>query len=350
MNFIELLEKIFVYVPVKDVFFRAGIILGFFIFLAFLILFIYNKYLNKIAKKTKTNVDDMLYDHTKKPIFYLTVVYGIKVSLSFLQINGSIIKFVNSLMSLVVLYVVLKGVDILIELWSETLAKRTKSQVDDVLLPLFHKVTNVFFVIVGILTVLKIWDIDITPYLAGVGISGIVLGLALQDSLKNVFGGISMILDKNFNIGDPVQLETGELGKIREIGLRTTKILTFDAEVIFVPNGQLANMRIRNFVKPNTRIRKIVDFSVAYGTNPEKVKKIVMKTLKTMQDIYDDPYMDVIMTTMGDSGLHFKARFWVEWDNGYTKWLEATEKIYLALGKEDIEIPYPTRTVHLKQD
>jgi MscS family membrane protein len=252
-------------------------------------------------------------------------------------------------MSLAFLYIVLKVVDIVIEIWSTTLAKKTKSQVDDVLLPLFHKATIVFFVIAGSLAVLKIWDIDIAPYLAGVGISGLVLGLALQDSLKNVFGGISMILDKNFHIGDPVQLETGELGTIKEIGLRSTKLLTYDAEVIFVPNGQLANMRIRNYVKPDRKIRKIVEFSVAYGTDPEQVKKIVLKTLQAMKDIYSEPYMDCIFTTMGDSGLHFKARFWVEWDHAYKKWLEATQNIYLALEKAGVEIPYPTRTIHLKK-
>lgn len=158
-----------------------------------------------------------------------------------------------------------------------------------------------------------------------------------------------MILDKNFNIGDAVRLESGELGTIQEIGLRSTKMLSFDREIIFVPNGQLANMKIRNYVKPDKMVRKIVEFGVEYGTDPEKVKKVVLEALKKIKDISDDPYMDVLFESMGDSSLNFKARFWVDWDDAYSKYIEATQVIYAALNKAKIGIPFPTRTVYLQK-
>mgnify|MGYP001604354989 FL=1 len=108
-------------------------------------------------------------------------------------------------------------------------------------------------------------------------------------------------------------------------------------------------MRIHNYVKPDTRVRKIVNFSVEYGTDPEKVKKVVLKALKEIKEIYDDPYMDVVFIEMGDSGLKFQARFWADWSNAYLKWVEATEKIYEALNKAKIGIPFPTQTVYLKK-
>ena len=325
------------------------LILILFAVLSILLLAIYSKILQKFAKKTKTRFDDMLFEHTKKPFFYLIIGYGLKISLLNLGIDGVVEKFVNSVMSIIFLFLVLRVFDVVVETWVLAFSKRTKNQVDDVVLPLFHKVLKVVFVIIGFLWVLNIWNIDITPYLAGVGLSGLVLGFALQDSLKNVFGGISLTFDKNFNIGDPVRLESGELGVVKEIGLRSTKMLTYDNEVIFIPNGQLANMRIHNYMKPNSSVRKIVEFSTDYGTDPDRVKKVVLSALKKMNDIYDQPYMDVIFVEMGDFGLSFQARFFVDWSNAYNKWVEATQVIYQALEKAKIGIPFPTQTIYVKK-
>lgn len=329
-------------------------IISLFILLAFVIfgiivLYVFGKYIDKVAGKTKTKVDDLIFEGTKKPLFYLVITYGLKLALLNLEINGWVTKIINSLLALIFVLIISRSLDIIIKTWGESFAKKTKTNLDEVLLPVFHRATKVVFIVITILWVLHIWQINITPYLAGAGIIGLVLGMALQDSLKNVFGGVSLILDKNFKVGDPVRLESGELGTIKDIGLRSTKMLTYDHEVIFIPNGQLANMKIHNFVKPNTRVRKIVDFSVDYGTDPEQVKKVVLPALKGIKDIFSDPYMDVIFVSMGDSGLHFKARFWVDWSNAYSKWVEATQVVYAALNSANIGIPFPTRTVYLKK-
>ncbi len=313
------------------------------------LLWVFSFYLHRIAAKTKTKIDDLIFKHTRKPLFYLIVVYGLKLALLNLEINGFWNKITTTLMAAVFIFILSRILDIVIETWGYSFAKQTKTNIDEVLLPLFHRASKFVFVLILLMWILHLWSIDITPYLAGVGIGGVVLGLALQDSLKNVFGGISLILDKSFNLEDIVQLESGELGRIKEIGLRSTKLLTTDNELIFVPNGQLANMRIRNLAQPDPKLRKLVDFSVEYGTKVEKVRKIVLQAVKRMEGVYADPAPDVIFVEMGDSGLKFKARFWVDWDKGYDKWVEATETIYAALHKAGIGIPFPTRTVYLRK-
>ncbi len=328
--------------------FSVLIIFGF-VLLAQLIQFLGTKYLEKIAKKTSSKLDDLILQKTKHPLFLVIIGLGLKFGLANLGWDGMLSNLINSLLAVLFLLLLSRSVDVAIEAWGMHFAKITKTKIDEVLLPLFHKFTKVVFVIIAFMWVLHLWGIDITPYLAGVGISGLVLGLALQDTFKNVFGGISLILDQNFNIGDAIKLESGEMGVVKEIGLRSTQIVTYDNELIFVPNGQLANGRIRNFLKPNIRIRKIVNFSVEYGTPPEKVKKIVLKTITGIKGIYHEPYIDVIFVEMGDFGLKFQARFWADWDNAYTKWLEATEAIYNALNKAKIGIPFPTQTVYLKK-
>ena len=319
-----------------------------FVILGLILLFLFSKYLEKFAKKTKTEVDDLIFENTKKPIFFLTLIYGFKFALINHAVPEFVIRIVESLVAIVIVLIFSRAFSVIIEIWGDAIAKKTRTKIDEVLLPLFQKSTKVIFLVIALMWVLKIWSINITPYLAGAGIIGLVIGMALQDSLKNVFGGASLLLDKNFHIGDPVRLESGELGKIKEIGLRSTKLLTFDNEVIFIPNGQLANMKIHNYLQPNSRVRKVVKFGVKYGTDVEKVKKVVFDAISKVKDIYDDPYMDVIFTDMGESSLNFQARFFVDWDNAYEKWLEVTEIVNLTLNKANIEIPFPTRTIHIK--
>src|SRR3989338_5597694 len=325
-----------------------GIVLVFGI-LAKVLLLVFSFYLHRFATKTKTKIDDLIFEHTRKPLFYLILVYGLKLALLNLEINGVWSRIINTLRAVVFIFILSRVLDIIIETWGYGFAKQTKTNIDEVLLPLFHLASKFIFVLVLLMWILHLWNIDITPYLAGVGIGGIVLGLALQDSLKNVFGGVSLIMDKSFNLEDTIALESGEQGKIKEIGLRSTKILTPDNELISVPNGQLANMRIRNLAQPDPKLRKTVDFSVDYGSDVEKVKKIVLHSIHTMKDVYLDPAPDVIFMEMGDSGLKFKARFWVDWNKGYDAWVEATGLIYGALAKAKIGIPYPTHTVYMKK-
>lgn len=315
-----------------------------------ILLFIFEKYLERFAEKTKTNVDNLIFERTKKPLFYLILAYGLKLALTNLDFDGTVSKIVNSLMALVFIFILARAVNVIIEVWGKAFAKRTKSRLDDVLLPLFHKTVNIVFVIIAFMWVLDIWQIDVTPYLAGVGVSGLVLGFALQDSLKNIFGGVTLLLDKTYQIGDKVKLESGEVGTILDIGLRSTKMRTYDNELIYIPNGYLANSRVQNYTRPTAKIRVNVNFGVEYGSKVEKVQKAILRTVKKMDEIMDDPEPTVQFLEFGESSLNFVARFWVErWENAYAKKLEATEKIYDALNKAKIGIPFPTRTVYVRK-
>ena len=330
----------------------SGLIIVLAIIGAWLLLFIFEKFLQKFAAKTKTELDDLIFAKTKKPFFYLILAYGFKLALLNLGAGGIIDQVMNSLMAIVFIFIIGAGIDVSIEVWSKTMAHRTKSKLDDVLLPLFHKIVKVIMTIIGVLWVMKIWGVSITPYLAGAGVGGIVIGFALQDSLKNIFGGITLLLDKNFEVGDKIKLESGELGEIRDLSLRSTKIRTYDNEIIHVPNSYLANSRILNYTHPNAKIRVKVDFGVEYGSDIEKVKQVVLDAVKGMKDIIlEDKGPQVQFLEMGDSALGFRALFWIEdWKESHAKKLEATQLIYNTLNKAGVGIPFPTRTVYMKKE
>ncbi len=326
----------------------ALIILGSFLLAQFL-QYLFAKYLEKIARKTTSKIDDLLLDRTKHPFFFLVIALGIKLALMNLGIDGLLTKLVDSGLALLFLLFLSRIVDVIIETWGMHFAKKTKTRIDEVLLPLFRKIGKVIFVVIGFMWVLHLWGIDITPYLAGVGISGLVLGLALQDSLKNVFGGISLLLDKTFRVGDRLKLESGEIGWVHDIGLRSTQLLTPDNELIHIPNGYLANSKVQNFSHPDEKVRLCVDFGVEYGTKVEKVRETVLTVLKKKEWVLKKPEPEVCFMEMGDFALKFRAFFWVDHWNKVGKKLEATELIYDALNKAKIGIPFPTQTVHVEK-
>jgi MscS family membrane protein len=331
---------------ISNLYLQSLIVLVLFIVVARILLFVFSQYLQVMAKKTKTNFDDILFDKTKMPIFYLINSYGFKLALANVYQGIVANNVVNSIIVVFFVLLLSRLLDVIIITWGESFAKKTKTKIDEVLLPLFQKASKVVFVIVATMWILDIFKIDIGPYLAGVGISGIVLGLALQDSLKNVLGGVSLILDGAFHVGDKIKIESGDIGKILDIGLRSTKVITFDNEVIYIPNGYLANSRVQNFTRPNLKIRVVVDFTVAYGSPVDKVKKVILGAVMGMGDIMKDPEPVVEFVSMGDFSLNFKTKFWVEdLKDSYDRKLEANRLIYDTLNKNKIEIPYPTSVV-----
>ena len=209
---------------------------------------------------------------------------------------------------------------------------------------------KVVLIIATIIYLLSYWGIEIGPLLAGVGIGGIAIAFALQSSLANVFGGISIILDKTIRVGDLVKLSDGTTGTILHIGLRSTRVKTFDNEMIFVPNSKLSNENVQNIAMPEPKSRVVIPFSVAYGSKIEEVKKIVMKEIKTVQGFANDPEPSVRFLEMADSALNFKAYFFVNsYEERFAAIDEANTKIYNALNKAKISIPFPQMDVHLKK-
>ena len=152
-------------------------------------------------------------------------------------------------------------------------------------------------------------------------------------------------------VGDKVQIGK-DVGIIEDIGLRSSKLRTYDNELIIIPNNQLANSKIKNYAQPNNFHRAVVNFSVKYGTDTEKVKEVVMKAIQKIPDaIYKDKDRKplVVFNDMGDSGLNFVALIWSTHEKSHGVKLEATKRIYDALNKAKIGIPFPTRTIYLKK-
>lgn len=335
---------------IGNVYLKFLFILAVAVVVAFLTKFVMKKVLKPLAKKTKTKIDDLIIKSVSSIIFYIVLILGFKIAIQHFQFETGLYSgLVNTLFILVIMIMVLRIINNFSMHWVNDWALKTESTADDRLIPLIAKILKTVTIILGFIFIFDTWNINISPLLATAGIAGIAIGFAVRDSLANILGGIQLVLDKTFKVGDKVELESGEMGVIMDIGIRSTKLRTYDNEVIYIPNGILANMKIKNFTVPDLSVRVNVNFGVEYGSDPRQVNDVVLKALKKRSEVLEEPEPEVHFLNMSDFSLDFVARIWVgNFSEAYATKLTATEVIYNALNEAGIGIPFPTRTIYTK--
>ena len=243
-------------------------------------------------------------------------------------------------------------VDLGMAYYSTEVAPKTKTKVDDEILPLARNLVKITLYSLLVLFLLTNAGVNVGPLLAGMGIGGLAVALALQDTLSNFFSGLHIIADRPFRVGDYVKINDIE-GQVLEIGWRTTRIITLTRNVVVFPNKELANSVIVNYSKPSKPIRHLFSVSVAYGTKVDDVIKLAEKIFKEMVDkkmISPKPEPIISLRELGDYGLIFKVILTVP---SFLKRYEAQayflKRFYELCQKKHIEIPFPTHTVFLKK-
>jgi len=287
------------------------VILVVFFILSELVVLISTRLILRLTLKTKTKIDDLIVSKTNKPISLILLLIGIRLALFPLGIRQNILdsleRIILSAIMLIITYIVIVVVDIILDNWARKIAEKTHSHVDDEVILLFKRMSRIFLSIIGLLFILPVWGVQIGPLLASLGIAGIAVAFALQSTLGNIFGGASILLDKSIKVGDKIELDENTMGTVEDVGLRSTKIRTFDNELITIPNGKLAESRILNFVQPDPSVRIKIEFGVEYGSDTSKVRKIVIETLKKVPNALKNPEPRVLMMDMADFSLKFMA-------------------------------------------
>lgn len=205
-----------------------------------------------------------------------------------------------------------------------------------------------FVIIIAMLTIASQLGIKITSLIAGLGIAGLAISFAAQDTVANVISGITLLIDRPFKKGDWICL--GDLhASVTEIKLRTTVLTSFDNETIVVPNKALAQERIRNFTL-TPRIRVKVPIGIAYKENIPVAREVILATVKDDKRILETPVPIVIVTGLGDSSINLQLRFWTQDPlMQYSLQWEYTERCKRALDDAGIEIPFPHSQIFIER-
>lgn len=250
-------------------------------------------------------------------------------------------------------FTVSKFVDV-ISLYLHQKAVESSNKIDDILVPLFSKTAKFFVFAIGLILVGQSLTLDMKSILAGMGIGGIAFALAAKDTIGNLFGSLTVILDRPFSIGDWVLIDGNIEGTVQEVGLRSTRVRTFYDSVITVPNGKLTNATIDNYGQRTFR-RFSTKLGVQYDTPVEKIevfcegiRQIILKHPYTRKD-----YFHVYFNGMADSSLEILLYlFWKVPD--WSSELQEKHRLLIdivRLAKEiGVEFAFPTTTVHLFQE
>lgn len=203
-------------------------------------------------------------------------------------------------------------------------------------------------IITAMLTIASQLGIKITSLLAGLGVVGLAISFAAQDTIANVISGITLLIDRPFKKGDWICV--GDLhASVTEVKLRTTVLTSFDNETIVVPNKALAQERIRNFTL-TPRIRVKVPIGIAYKENIQAAREVILVTIKDDKRILATPVPKVIVVGLGDSSINLQLRFWTQDPlMQYSLQWEYTERCKRALDDAGIEIPFPHSQIFIER-
>ncbi len=192
------------------------------------------------------------------------------------------------------------------------------------------------------------FGLPVTAVFASAGIAGVAVALAARETLANFFGGISIFLDRPFRAGDYIILDAGERGEVREIGMRSTRILTRDDVLISVPNSLITNAKVINESAPESRFRVRIKVNVAYGTDIDELEKMLLDLTQQNPLVTEQPKPRVRFRNFGDSSLEFELLCWAKRPHDKGRLIhELNCGIYKAFDAAGIVIPYPQRDVHM---
>jgi len=343
----------------RDIFFSIAVFVGAAVAAAILRVFLLPLF-RRITSRTKTDVDDVIVRALQRPLVLLILLAGTWAALrnphywaatSFQLVD----KVAAAAAVLVLLYGALRVFDAVAAVWTEAVVEKSPRPREIRAQAIVgRKVVNITILVVGILIILRQLGLDIGPLLAGLGLGGLAVALALQDTLSNLFAGIYMMVDRPITVGDFVKLESGEEGFIEEIGWRNTKVRMWANNIVIIPNAKLSQSVLTNYYLPRQEMSVYIRCGVAYDSDLEHVERVCIEVGKEVMAGIPGSAKDwtpvVRFKEFADFSINFLVVLRVE-DFGaqYVLAHEYMKALHRRFGQEGIEIPFPIQTVIIRQ-
>ena len=312
--------------------------------------------IGKLTRKTSSTLDDRLLTATRIPISLLVYIFGMSLVFNFIEvrhpnfIGGGLYRVIDSIIYgigvVVVATLVVKAISAVLKWYGDTIAAKTDTKFDDEFVPLLDRTVKIVVVTLAILIVMDRLGIDIKGLLTVLGIGSLAVALAAQDTLANMIGGFTIMIDRPFRVGDMVRLPDGQRAIAHEIGIRSSKFLTFDNTLVIVPNAELVKSTIHNITYPKPMVRVVVDVGVGYGSDIKKVREVMLDEAAKHPEVLPDPKPQLFFLSFGDSSLDVSLRCHVAQAEDHRQASsELREQILNRFRAEGIEIPFPQRVV-----
>ncbi len=306
------------------------------------------------AEKTDTKADDIIIKSFKTPSVYWILAFGLYAGLSVSDLPEKyVFYFSKTIHIIIILSVTLAVANLAGKIF------RNYVQKSNLRLPttgLAYGILKGVIIVVGVLVALSVLGISIAPLLTALGVGGLAVALALQDTLANLFAGIHILVEKSIRVGDFVKLETGQEGYVEDITWRTTRVRMLPNNIVVIPNSKLSQSVVTNYYLPEKRMSLLIPVGVSYSSDPEKVEQVLVEEAKKavgeIPGLLGEPEPFVrFIPGYGDSSLDFTLICQVkEFVDQYLAQHELRKRIFKRFKKEGIEIPFPHRTVYLREE
>ncbi len=268
--------------------------------------------------RTNTQLDDQLFDIFVPRIKWLTIIAALFLSTEELakgihpadRTSQEIIRYSESIIYIAfVIFItslLIRIIDTVLKYAMERHAHNTASTLNSAVLPILNRVITMILVMIASVTMLGHFGVDVSSMLVFLGGGSVAIALAAQETLANMIAGFVIMFDQPFRIGNRIKLPTGETGDVFGIGLRSTKILDSDNNVIVVPNAELTKSRVINFSYPTSEIKILIDISAAYGTDISRAKSIMLFAAAESPEILKTPAPEAVLLELKESSCHLQ--------------------------------------------
>ncbi len=332
---------------------QAGIVVIATLLLAKLATVIVLGTLKRLTAHTRTSLDDDVLAALNTPLIYSLVMVGLLIAVQLTPLQDSfkapLEATLRSIGILVWMVFFIRLAKIIMRKAVST--KDQKRLLQTATLPLFENLAFIVIIAIAVYLIFDIWGIDMTAWLASAGILGIAVGFAAKDTLANLFSGVFILADMPYKIGDYVVMDSGERGMVTDIGIRSTRLLTRDDVELTIPNSIMGNSKIINQSGgPHEKFRIRIPVGVAYGSDIDHVRDVLMDIAQQNATCCDTPEPRVRFRALGASSLDFELLTWVDEPALRGRVTDALlTDIYKRFNAEGIEIPYTKQDVYIKE-
>ena len=314
------------------------------------------KKIKKLADHTKAEFDSLIINIIDSTGWLFYLFLSLYLALQFIQLPKAAEKSISYIVFIIVVYYAVKAIQRIIDYIFRKAIQKTRMQegekklLDSSVVDLLRTTIKVILWAVAIILILQNFGYNASALMAGLGIGGLAIAFALQNILGDIFASFSIFFDKPFKIGDFVIIGK-DMGTVKKIGIKSTRIQTLQGEEMVVSNRELTNIRIRNYKKMEKR-RIVFNIGVTYDTSAEKLRKILeivkMAVEKTKAGEFDRTHFN----KFGDFSLNFEVVYYLN-SSDYNVYMDTQQEINFsireAFEKEGIEFAYPTQTIFVSK-
>lgn len=323
------------------------------VLLSKIIYWIFRAVVKKLTAKTKNTLDDALVEMIEKPVIFSIIILGAWMGFNRLHFSVTADTVMNHAFTFLLIWTItwllVRAVDAIFSELIVPLAEKTENTFDDQIVPVLRKGLKGLLWIMGVIVGLDNAGFDIMALIAGLGIGGLALALAAQDTVKNVFGGVMIFIDKPFKIGDRVLID-GNDGFVTEVGIRSTRIKTLLNRIITIPNSRFAESSIENIsAEPHRKV--VVNLGLTYDTPPDRME-LAMSILNGIVDSNQDSLMPdriISFNNFGDFNLGILFIYYIKKEADI---LASQSKVNLEIlhkfNDNKLEFAFPTQTIYKK--